>query len=212
MAGFDFYRDTELDASIILNFPKGMPGVLSALTDILASKGRYVISEGAISVDRARQIVEESTGDPREYHEIVSTDPAVWKVLRNPVNEDTLRVIGVFHGRIPPEVPENVLLIDIGRSLHRKVAKPVVADISSALQTKGTYPTGKTEEVFAGILGLCYEVLYKPEYRLFKKDVADLVPVATAFDFMYNPPVPLEDLSMKSAISRFVEAIHGWMG
>lgn len=211
MTGIDFYRSTDLDASIILNFPKGMTGVLSALTDILKEKGKYVVDEGSVSISRARDIIAEATGDTKSYFIITTNDPKVWSVLKEAVNRDDIRVIGVFHGEIPDEVPENVVLIDIGRSLHRKVTKNIVSSINESLTTKDKYPTGRPEELYFGIQTLCYEVLYSPEYRVFSRNATSNVPRARAFDFMYNPPTPLSDQSMRSAVTKFVEDIHGWL-
>lgn len=212
MNSIDWYANTNFDASIILNFPKGMSGVMSALTGILSEQKKYVVEHDNMNVDLARKLVEESTGSTYEYHLINSQDPNVWGILRNPVNEDSIRVIGVFHGEIPDSVPENVITIDIGRSLHRKVPKNVVNSITDSIKTKGKFPNGKPEELYYGLMTLCYEVLFKPEYTIFPKNVRNGVYTSVAFDYMYNPPEVLNEPTMKSAVINFVDTVHGYMG
>lgn len=211
MSGIDWYRSVKMDASVILNYPKGMPGVVSALTALLASRNKIVVDEGTISMDRTREIIREATGDTRIFFQINNPDPAIWDALSTPVNEDRIRVLGIFHGKIPDSVPENVVTLDVGKSMHQKVSKPMTTDIMTALSSKGKYPTGDQEEVYEALLTLCFEVLYSPELRVFKKETAALVPVSRAFDFMYNPPVPLRPLTMSAAVVSFCEDIHGWL-
>lgn len=212
MNSLDFYTNTDFDASVILNYPKGMTGVLSAVTQILNSRGRYVIDEGKITIERAREIVASATGDLTAYHQIQSTDPKIWGVLREAVNRDDIRVLGVFHGQIPAEAPENVIVLDVGRSLHRKVSKAVSASLTDALTSKGKFPTGTPEELYYGVQALCYEALYTPEGRVFPRKATDQIPRAHAFGFMYNPPEVLTEATMTSAVQRFVEDVHGWLG
>lgn len=211
MNTIDFWRDTDLDVSIVLNYPKGMTGVLSAMQDILKSKGRYLVEEGNLSVPRAREIVAGATGDLRGYFQIQTSDPKVWSILKEPVNRDEIRVLAVFHGQIPPEVPENVVTIDIGRSLHRKVSKPISNALTEALTTKGKFPSGPAEDLYYGVQALCYEALYTPEGRMFPRQATDQIPRSHAFNFMYNPPALLTEASMSSAVQQFVEDVHGWM-
>ena len=211
MSGIDWYKSVNMDASVILNYPKGMPGVVSALVALLASRNKIVVDEGAISMDRTRQIIEGATGDIRTYFQINNPDPDIWEALSTSVNEDRIRVLGIFHGRIPDSVPENVVTLDVGKSMHQKVSKPMATDIMTALSSKGKYPVGDQEEVYEALLTLCFEVLYSPEYRVFKKETASLVPVSRAFDFMYNPPTPLTKILMASATVSFVEDIHSWI-
>lgn len=212
MNTIDFYRDTELDVSIVLNYPKEMTGVLSAMQELLKSRGKYLIDEGDLNVKRAREIVASASGDISAYHQIRSSDPKVWNILREYVNRDDLRVLAVFHGKIPEEVPENVVVIDIGRSLHRRVSKAISGSLAEALTTKGKFPSGKAEELYFGVQAICYEALYSPEGRMFSRQVADQIPRSHAFNFMYNPPATLTESAMVSAVNRFVEDVHGWMG
>lgn len=213
MAGINTYRDLDLDTSIVLNFPKGMLKVVSEVTALLNSKGALVVDEGDISVARARELVASATGDKTTYYMVNTVNTSVWSILREAVNRDNLRVLGIFHGMIPTQVPENVFTIDIGRSLNSKVSKAIVGNISDTLRkAHASYPQGNPEEVYLGIRSLCYEVLYDPEYRLFPKDVAAKVPLAVAFDFMYNPPQPLDNLTMRSAVSLFLDSVHGLVG
>lgn len=212
MNTLDFYRDTELDVSIVLNYPKGMAGVLSAMQDLLNSRGKYLIDEGALNVKRAREIVASATGDTSAYYQIQTADPKVWNVLREYVNRDDIRVLAVFHGQIPSEVPENVVTIDIGRSLHRKVSKTITGVLAEALTTKGKFPSGKAEELYYGVQAICYEALYTPEGRMFSKQITNQIPRSHAFNFMYNPPALLTEASMTSAVNQFIEDVHGWMG
>lgn len=211
MNTLDYYDSVSMDASVVLNYPKGMPGVLSSLVKILEQQKKYVVEYDNLTVDDARRIVRDATGSKIEYHLIASADPQVWGVLRNAVEQDDIRVLGVFHGQIPEEVPENVITIDIGRSLHRKVSKQVVAAISEALSKKGNALTGNPEQLYYGIMTLCYEVLYRPEYVVFPRNLHKVVFVSTAFDYMYNPPQILDTSSMRNAVQNFVEAVHGDM-
>lgn len=212
MNAFDFYRDTEMDVSVVLNYPRGMTGVLSAMQEILKQRGRLIVEEGELTLNRAKEIVASASGDTRVYYLIQTTDPKVWSVLKEPVNRDDIRILAVFHGQIPSEVPENLVVIDLGRSLHRKVSKAVVATLTEALTSKGKFPTGSSEELYYGLQALCYEALYTPEGRMFPKVAAEQIPRSHAFQFMYNPPQLLTEASMTSAVHRFVEDVHGWMG
>lgn len=212
MNGINTYRDLDLDTSIILNFPKGMPKVVPEVIALLNAKGAIVVEDGPTTVQMAKDLVANATGDTTTYHLITTDNPTVWNILKESVNRDDLRVIGVFHGAIPSTVPENVFTIDIGRSLNRKVSRHIVTNISDAVKNKGTYPQGKPEELFIGVRSLCYEVLYNPEYRVYPKDVARRIPVGLAFDFMYNPPQPLDDLTRRSAVTSFMDKIHGHLG
>lgn len=213
MSGIDFnwYKSVSLDLSVALNFPLGMPGVVSSMVDLLTSRNKIVVDEGKISMERVREIIANSTGDLRTYYQINNPDPAIWAALSKSVNADTLRVLGIFHGRLPDSLPESIAVLDVGKSMHQKVTKPMISDITTALTTKGKYPVGKPEEVYEALLTLCFEVLYSPEYRVFKKEVASLVPFSRAFDFMYNLPTPLSNLTMSSAVISFTEDIHGWL-
>lgn len=211
MNSIDYYKSLELDTSIVLNFPKGMTGVLSAVETFLKNKGRIIVPEGNISVDRAREIVAGATGDLKTFYQIQNSDPKVWNILREAVNEERIRILAIFHGQIPSEVPSNVVTLDIGRSLHRKVSKPVSAALTSAIGSKGKYPVGKAEDLYYATVALCYETLYSPEGRMFPRSVADSIPKAHAFDFMYNPPNTLTEASMTSAVNQFVGTLHDWM-
>jgi hypothetical protein len=213
MVGINKYRELDFDMSIVLNFPKGLPKVVSEITAILNSRGAIVVDSGDMTVEEARVLVSKANGDTSTYYMLTSTSPKVWSILREPVNLDQLRVLGIFHGKIPSEVPENVLTIDIGRSLNRKVSKEIVSSITQAVtSSRGEYPRGKPEEVYIGIRSLCYEVLYRPEYQVFSSKVIDKIPIGYAFDFMYNPPATLDDLSMCSAYTQFMDKVHGRVG
>lgn len=210
MNSIDWYKSINFDASIVLNYPKGMAGVLSAVKDILAEQKKIVVEYDRVDVELARSLVSGSR-DTTSYHVIDNADSAVWSILRNSVNEDNIRVLGIFHGKISDSVPENVITIDVGRSLHRKVLKNVVSAISDSVLTKGKVPNGKPEELYYGIMTLCYEVLFKPEFRVFDRKVQKKVFLQRAFDYMYNPPDVLNEMSMKSAVLTFMDTVHGDM-
>lgn len=207
----DYYRDIKMDLSIGLNYPNGMTNVYTAVKELLESRGKFIVADEPVTVDVARRLAAPKIVDLRNYYLVDTSDPKVWAILRNAVEEDRIRVLGIFHGKMPEALPESMLVIDIGKSLHKKVPKPVLTEVSDSLARKGKYPSGKSEDIFNALLSLCYEVIYSPEYRVFDRSVSRLVPRSRAFDFMFNPPVPLADKSMRNAINEFVEDIHGWL-
>ena len=211
MSALDHYRDIKMDLSIGVNYPKGMSDVYTAVRALLESQGKFIVDDEPVTVAVARKMASPKAVDHRTYYLVDTDDPKVWGILRNPIEEDRIRVLGIFHGKLPDTLPQSMLIIDVGKSLHKKVSKASITAVSDALSRKGKYPQGKPEDIFNALLSLCYEVVYETEYHIFSKDVVGLVPRPRAFDFMKNPPVPLSDKSMRNAINKFVEDIHGYM-
>lgn len=205
----DFYRDTNLEVSLAINYPQGMTSVYDAIVGLLKQRGKFVAEYENFTVEDARELSKSIVQDSLTYHVVRSGDKNVWGILRNSINSDHIRVLALFHGKIPDNLPSNMVVIDVGSSLHRKVPKGTVSDIVDSLLKQGVYPKNKTEDVYYGIQTLCYEVLYQPEYRMFPAKVYGKVPTASAFNFMFHPPQPLTDSSMRNAINIFVQDIHG---
>lgn len=210
MVGIDFYKSVNFDSSLALKYPKGMTSVLTAVRDILIAKGNLIV-EVTPTVANVRELASQATRDPKTYYQIATTDSKVWSILKESVNRDDIRVLALIHGKAPDNLPENILVIDVGRSLHEKVSKSTVSSISDSLLSKTRLPAGKPEELYYGIQSLCYEVLYSPEYKVFGPKISNLIPKAHAFNFMYNPPEVLTSATSMSAVHRFVEDVHGWM-
>lgn len=207
----DFFKQTNLDTSLAVCFPKAMTTVVPAVEEILKSRGKYIVPHDNISAEEARSIVQGATGDTRAYHLIPPTSAKVWEVLKEAVNSDSVRVLGVFHGSVPGGLPENMLVVDVGRSLHGKVSPAVQRSISDSMLSRTKHPTGDTSDIYYGILRLCYEALYDSDHKIFPKNVVKAIPVGRAFQFMYRGPGVLTPTSMGIAIDEFVEDIHGWM-
>lgn len=207
----DFFAASNMDASVVLNYPTGMSGVLSAVKDILIARGKYIIEELDMSVARATEIVKSATGDTKAYYMITTTSTKVWSILRGAVNDDTIRVLAVFHGNVPEDMPENVISLDVGSLIHSHINKAVVHKIVSAMETKGRYPSGQMEEFYYGLMGLCFEVLYKTERKMFPQKIINNIPTSVAFNFMYNPPEVLTDQSMRQAVYSFLGRVYEWM-
>lgn len=205
--GLDLERLNNLDCSVILNYPETMSGVQGAMIDILNKKRKIVIEHSSVDVSLVRDIVQKSTGDLDTYHLIPNASPKVWSILREPVNQDRVRVLGVFHGSMPEALPDNKILIDVGRSLRKATPRGIVSSLTEALTKGSSKLRGSGYELFTGLQTLCYEVLYSPEARTFPRSVANNVPRAIAFKFMYNPPEPPTEAAYMSAVTRFIEDV-----
>lgn len=212
MAGIDFYKSVDMDVSVILKYPKEMTGALTSMQEILKARGKIIIDEGDLTVNRARELVANASGDTTYYYQFRSTNDKVWAILRESVEEDRIRILGLVHGITPPSVPQNVVTLDVGQSLHRKASKAIIGELVDSMKTKGKYPVGDPEQLYYATQALCYEVLYESDYRMFPKDVTHWIPRSEAFSFMYNPPKVLTPQTMRAAVLRFVESKHnGWM-
>lgn len=205
----DFYRETDLDVSIALNYPKGMLKVLESVEELLISTGKLIVHHDEFTLDDARKLArDENSLSVKTYHVLVTPNPKVWDILKEPINRDQVKVLAVFHGLFPDNLPSNILRLDLGKSLRKKVSKTTKAAISEAIDKTGTYPKGiPPMEVYEGLLSLCYEVVYSPEYRIFHRSVADKVPLGEAFDFMFNAPSPLTDPVVTNITHTFFEKI-----
>lgn len=212
MTGIDFYRSLDMDTSIILKYPREMTSALTSMVELLRSRGKMVVDEGELTRDRARELVSQATGDPNMYYQFRSSDDKVWAILKEAVETDRIRILGLVHGSSPASAAQNAVTLDVGRSLHRKVSPTVVREISDSLKTVGKFPMGDYEQMYYAVQALCYEALYDSEYRTFPKDTVRSVPRSVAFNFMYHPPRLLTPQTMRSAVYRFIELGHsGWV-
>ena len=207
----DYYRETGLDISIALNYPRGMLKVMDSVSSLLISSGKLVADHDSFTVSDAKELAKTEVRDEvKTYHVLRDVDDKVWDVLKNPINSDKVRVVGVFHGKFPDNLPENMLRVDLGMSLRKKVTKAAKTAIITAIKEPGKNPTKVSPtEVYEGLLSLCYEVVYKPEYRAFPRSVSKEIPLSTAFEFLFNTPEVLTDQVMRSASNSFLDSIHG---
>lgn len=205
------YEENNLDISIALNYPRGMLKVLDSVKDMLIASGKLVSDEVDLDMSSARELSKaQNTSNVQTFHVVRSDDPKVWDVLKEPINQGRVKVVAVFHGKFPDNLPANMLKIDVGMSLRKKVTKPAKAGIINALREVGKYPRKVSPlEVYEGLLTLCYEVVYSPEYRVFPESVSSKVPLSVAFDFMFDPPTVLTDQAVTSVNHQFLDTVHG---
>lgn len=204
----DFYKLQDLDTSLVLNYPSSMSGILSVVTDMLNSKGKLIATEDNWTVSKARELVSHRQ-DLSTYFLLKNVDAKIWSVLRDAIENDRIRVLGIVHGTVPEEVPTNVMVIDIGRSIQKRVTPQAVADITSALSQRNFRLSKNFEAKFQALQALCFESLYSPEATLFPKSVARKVPRALAFRLMFNPPTPPTEEMYRSAVLKFIRDVRG---
>lgn len=209
MAGLDFYRESNLDGSVAIQTPKGIAGVIKNIVEVLNNNGAIVVSEDKINVARATQIVQEATGDKGVYYQIATDDEKVWSILKSSVEEDSIRVLAILHGKVPKNFPENVIHISVGSSLHGKIPPHVVSEVTSYINSSGKLPKKVDDTMYFSFQVLSYETLYSPEYRVFKEQVAKRVPRSVAFNFLYNVPENTSQETKASSVYRFLEDVHG---
>lgn len=195
--------------SFALNYPTEMKSALSEIVEVLNSVGYLVDLDPVTTVAEARTAVESSSSDTHTYYTVETTSSKVWDILKEPIEDGRIFVVGLFHGRIPDFLPSNMVVVDLGKSLRRKVSKGIVSTLTSSLTTKGKLPKGDPEQLYYGLKTLSYEVVYNAEKRAFPKSLERIVFVSTAFDFLFNSPSPLNQQTMRSAVNRFVRTTHG---
>lgn len=204
----DFYRLVQMDTSIILVYPLGMTAPLELVEETVNKMGAAIIDEGDISVNRARELARIPVRNTTGYYKITSTNKKVWDILKNPIENDVIRVLGIFHSSPPDNLPENCITIDVGRSIHSKATARSVHAVSAMVRTKKFPPSSENIHlIYQAVVVLCYEALYDSEHKMFPADVVSAVPKFVAFKFMYEPPKALTDASVTSAVMRFVEDV-----
>ena len=208
MTNADFYRMSDMDISVILVYPRFFTSALTEFKQILTSKNRHIIDEGTVSVSDALALASAPTDVVPSHHIVRSTDPRVWNILRPSIESDSIRVVGVFHAAPKFDLPANMVRLDVGSGLTSKVTPSTVSAISTALHSDGSYPKGSSEDMYFGVMALCYEVLYEPERKMFSKKDIESVYTAHAYRFMSNPPSPLTEQSMRRAVNNFFEDIN----
>ena len=203
----DMDKLENVDASVLVNYPSSLTGVVKAMVEILNKQKKIVVLRDTIDVATAREIVQNATGDTQTYQVIPNASDKVWAILREAIEQDRIRVLGIFHGRMPESLPDNCILIDIGRSLRKPVSKPIIANLSEAILKKNLRLVGAPSQLHQGLQVLCYEVLYTPEARTFPHKVAQKVPRGTAFKFLYEPPTPPTEANFNASVIRFLQEV-----
>lgn len=196
-------------ASFALNYPAEMKSAVNEIVSELNGKGYIVDMDPVTTVAEARKLSGTKSSITKTYYTVETSNTKVWDILKESIESGDTLVLGLFHGRIPDFLPSNMVVIDLGKSLRRKVSRGIASAISSALTTKGKFPKADLEQLYYGLKTLSYEIVYNSEKRVFPRSLEKVVYVSTAFDFLFNSPDPLTPQTMRSSVNTFIRTVHG---
>jgi len=175
----DFSDISALDGSFAVNSPRTID-LRPALRAFFGSRKQALIDHDKMTTDLARKIAAAPVVNHLEYHLVESDDPAVWDALLKPIEEDRIRVVGVFHGFVPETVRSRVHVLDVGDSVTSRASKRYLLSLGRAIET-GKALTKDGWQYHHALTALCYEVLYGASH--FDPKVVSLVPVFLAQQF-----------------------------
>ena len=81
----DMDKLENVDASVLVNYPSSLTGVVKAMVEILNKQKKIVVLRDTIDVATAREIVQNATGDTQTYQVIPNASDKVWDILREAI-------------------------------------------------------------------------------------------------------------------------------
>lgn len=202
----DFFKSNNFDYSLIINCPKNFSSILDAAIAILNSKGKLVEDLGDVDVSEARRVVEQATGDLDVFYLVRNPSNKVWDILTPAIEDDRIRVLGIFTGVMPQYLPANKILVDVSRSMSM-IPKRAISVASDLVSGKSRKVGNNPEEINEAIQLLCYEALYSPDVALFNRKLASRVPRAIAFNYLYTPIDSPNSTKYLAKILEFVDSV-----
>lgn len=202
-----FSEIEKFDGSFAINAPRTFD-VPKAIKSFLSSRNQALIEYATMSVETARNISSTPVPNHLEWHLIDTPDHKVWDTLLKAIEEDKVRVVGLFHGTVPETISSRMPVLDVGESVAARVPKSMVKSVSTLIEKKKHIHKGGWE-FHDALTALCYEVLYG-KATTFPTKVIDMVPKDLAYKFL-NVPIPKSGWSDTQAalqVNLFIDSLR----
>lgn len=207
---FDFGGMERFDKSFAINAPRTLD-VVNALKVFFSARKQAMILYPAMTVQTARDIASLRIENHLEWHLVESQDPDVWNALLKPLEEDVIRIVGLFHGTVPETVRSRIPVLDVGNTAYSRVSKKAVQSLTRALDS-GEPLMREGWEHHHALAALCYEVLYGSS--AFSSKILSKVPVylAKSFFSVKSPKSGWSDLEALNQVNLFISKVKEFRG
>lgn len=176
------FSEVSLDRSFGVNSPRTV-NTESSIRALVASRKQALVVYPKMDVATAREIASLSVVNHMEWHLVESQDEAVWNTLLKTLEEDTVRIIGLFHGHVPDTVRSRIPILNVADKVVSRVPKKYIASLHSAIKD-GKPITGNGWEHHRAATALCFEVIYGADK--FKPELVKSVPAYLAQKFLQS--------------------------